>query len=326
MNWKSTGKKIWKRTWQLTIVLFLMLCILEIAYRYQWIDFFKTEFKALNKNIDSKKSNVLVFGDSFTAHNGGYVDQLRKAHPKYNFVNCAMPGSGAYEMELIASGRIEDYPPKCVIYQMYVGNDLTDIAPPTNWSELSISRNCYWTAKQYFSIFGLFSRRLSGLQVDFNDAAIKQDTLAFSIKNYSPRTRMMIKAEHDYVQNCVKLSKEYKDAFEECKESIEYLREQVPKNIPIYIVMIPHFSQVTKEYNSRYKTLSGSKTSMKENYPFFKRISEFKGVQVLNPMPYFRRKELEGVQLYFNNDPHLTDEGQKVLFEFLDAQLKKEWK
>jgi hypothetical protein len=325
LNWKKTGKKIWKRTWQTFLVLFCSLLVLELSYRYQWIDFFKTEFKALNKDVKPNRANVLVFGDSFTAYPNGYVAHFRKEHPELNVINCSLPGSGPYEMELMASRRISDYPPKGIIYQMYVGNDLTDIAPLVNWSELSFSRNCYWSVKPYFEIFGLFSRRLSGLQTDFDPKKLKQDTASFSTKWYSPRTKMMIRAESNYINHAIQAKGEMKEAMERAKESVAYLRELVPKKVPIYIVVIPHFSQVTKSYGSNYQQLSGHKSSRKINYRFIREISKVKGVKVLNPMRYFRERESNGEQLYFSNDPHLNETGQKALFEFLNGQTKELW-
>lgn len=325
MDWKKTGKKIWKRTWQSALVLFCTLLLLEVAYRNQWIDFFATEYKALNENIKSSRPNILVFGDSFSAYPNGYVTHFRKAYPKYNVVNCSMPGSGPYEMELMASRRISDHPPKGVIYQMYVGNDLTDIDPPVNWGELSFSRNCYWSVKPYFEIFGLFSRRLSGIQTDFDPKQLKQDTAHFSTQLYSPRTKMMIRAASNYINQSVRLKGEMKYAMEAAKASIEYLREIVPKRIPIYVVVIPHCSQVTKKYNANYQQLSGHKTSMKTNYRFIREISEVKGITVLNPMRYFREMESNGQQLFFSNDPHLNETGQKALFDYLNGQTKELW-
>ena len=307
------------------IVLLCTLLVLEVVYRYQWIDFFKTEFKALNKNIKSNQPNVLVFGDSFTAYPNGYVTHFRKAHPEMNVINCSMPGSGPYEMELMASRRVSDYPPKGIIYQMYVGNDLTDIDPPVNWGELSFSRNCYWSVKPYFEIFGLFSRRMSGLQTDFDPKKLKQDQADFSPGLYSPRTKMMVRAERNYVNHSIKLKGDMKDAMEDAKESIAYLRELVPKKVPIYIVVIPHFSQVTKSYQTNYQKLSGKKTSMQMNYRFIREISKVKGVNVLNPMRYFREMESDGQQLYYSNDPHLNETGQKVLFDYLSEHTEQLW-
>lgn len=269
---------------------------------------------------------MLVFGDSFTAHPNGYVDQLRKEHRNFNFVNCAMPGTGPYEMELIAARRIADFPPKCVIYQMYVGNDLIDISPQTSWSKLSVTRNVYWTTKQYFQIFNLLSRRINGIQSDFDPSQLKQDEEPFSVEQYSPRTKMLIQANPNYVQQSVMAHSNFETALSSCKESINYLREITPKKVPIYVVIIPHFSQVTKTYNDRYQKLGGSKTSMRSNYPLQKEISKLKGIKVLNPITFFREKEKEGVQLYFNNDPHLTKEGQTELFNYLNGHLKKFWK
>jgi hypothetical protein len=325
MNWRKIGKKIWKRTWQSSLVLFCTLLVLEISYRYQWIDFFKTEFSALNKNTQPSRSNVLVFGDSFSAHPRSYVTHLRAANGDVNFVNCSMPGSGPYEMELMASRRISDYPPKVIIYQMYVGNDLTDIDPQTNWSNLSFSRNCYWSVKPYFEIFGLFSRRMSGLQTDFDPKKLKQDEAAFNPSLYSPRTKMMVRAAPNCINESIMISEKMKGAAEDAKESIAYLRSLVPDNVPIFVVVIPHFSQVTKTYNQNYEKLSGHKTTMKTNYSLIKEISTVDGVEVLNPMRYFRVMERRGTQMYFNNDPHLNGKGQIVLFNFIEMKISHLW-
>lgn len=322
---KINVKKIWKPTWQVLLVLFLTLCVLEISYRYQWVDFFKSEFKALNKNIDPKKPNILIFGDSFTANPNGYVSHFRKAHPEVNVINCSMPGSGPYEMELMASRRVSNYPPHGVIYQMYVGNDLTDIDPLVNWSELSFLRNCYWSVKPCFEVLSIFSRRARGLQSDFDRTRLKQDEAQFSKKLYSPRTKMMIRAQSNYINNCVHLKGDMKNAMESAKESIAYLRELVPKKIPIYVVVIPHCSQVTNEYNANYQQLSGYKTSRKTKYRFIRELSKVKGITVLNPMQYFREKESEGKGLYYQNDPHLNETGQEVLFDYLSKQTKELW-
>jgi len=136
---------------------------------------------------------------------------------------------------------------------------------------------------------------------------------------------MMVRAESNYVSNSIYLKGEMNDAMEEAKESIAYLRDLVPKNVPIYIVVIPHFSQVTKSYRSNYQKLSGHKSSMKTNYRFMREISKVKGVKVLNPMRYFREMESGGEQLYYSNDPHLNETGQKVLFDFLSEHTKALW-
>ncbi len=325
MNGRDLGKKIWKRTWQIALLLFCTLLVLELAYRFQWIDFYKTEYKALNKKIRKNQPNVLVFGDSFTAYPRGYVGHFRKEYPKLNVINCAMPGSGPYEMELIASGRIDAHPPKGIIYQMYVGNDLTDLSPPVNWGTLSFSRNCYWSAKPYFEVLGLLSRRLSGLQSDFDPKKLKQDEVEFSTSLYSPRTKMMIRASSNYINESILISENLEDAVEDAKESIAYLRTLVPSKVPIYVVVIPHFSQVSVNYNTNYERLSGHKSDMKLNYPLLKEISTVKGVTVLNPMRYFRKMEAQGKQLYFNNDPHLNEAGQLALFEYLQQKTKNLW-
>ena len=325
MNWTKIVRKVWKRAWQVLLVLLLTLIVLEVSYRYQWIDFYATEFVALNPEINAKKPNVLVFGDSFTAHPNSYVSELRRKHTSHNFINCAVPGSGPYQMEIMAKSRIAEYPPVCVLYQMYVGNDLTDIAPPVNWSTLSFARNCYWSMKPTFEVFGLFSRRISGIQSDFDPSKLKQDSAPFSVSNYSPRTKMMLRGNPNYINKCIQVTAEFNDAMNEAKSCLTYLREITPKKVPVFVVILPHFSQVSQLNNERYALLSGYKTSEKINYKFVREISKVKGVTVLNPMTYFRSMEAIGNEIYYNNDPHLTSRGQEMLFSYIDEKIAHEW-
>ena len=310
-----------KRSLQTLLVLFLSLIILEIAYRYQWIDFYKTEYKALNEGLDTDKESVVFFGDSFTAHPEGYVDLLGEEQDKYALVNCAVPGTGPLEMSVMAADRIEAHKPSMIVYQLYVGNDLIDISPPINWGELSYSRNMYWLLKKRFQILTVLSKRFRGIQSDFDADYMSQGDVAFHPDRFSPRSRMLIKADPDYVEQCVAMHESYECAVDVCLEKVEYLKSIAPENAPVYLVVIPHFSQVSQELNDRYVKLGGSQTGMESDYPFIEHLKGIDGITVLNPMEAFRTAIDNGEKVYFENDPHLTDKGQEVLASFLKKHI-----
>ena len=319
IDFKKLGRRILKGT----IILFVILLILEVSYRYQWIDFFQPEFKALNKDIDPKKKNVLIFGDSFTAHPNSYVTHLRKQHPNYNFINAAVPGTGPIEMSLMAKRRIEAYPPDIVIYQMYMGNDLVDIDPVTNWGAISFSRNTYWSLKPSFQIFGLLSRRLNGSLADFDKSKKTQTEVEFNTKKYSPRTKMLISASSNYVNEGICNKSTFQDAKECCFEKIQYLKSLLPSKTKLYVVVIPHFSQVNSTYQKQYLQLGAGKTSLQTEYPFVKSMrKKLKGVRILNPLKFIRKQEESGGEMYFHNDPHLTDEGQLLLTAYINSKME----
>jgi hypothetical protein len=113
----------------LSFILIVSLCLLEIAYRYQIIDFYKLELQALNPDLEKEytNGNVLIFGDSFSGFPNGYVEQLRQEYSETNFINCAIAGTGIRQHALFFDSRIKRFKPNQILYQFYVGNDLLDI-------------------------------------------------------------------------------------------------------------------------------------------------------------------------------------------------------
>ena len=323
LNYKRIAKRSFYYAWVLTTV----LSLLELSYRYQWIDYWSNEFKALNPKIDKKKKNVLIFGDSFSAYPKGYVEQLRSNITEYNFVNCAIPGTGPVEMSYMAKRRLTNHPPSMVIYQMYVGNDLIDIYPNRNWSELSIARNLYYLIGQEFRFLANISTRMkqSGIisQKDFYTNHNAQDEDEFSIKQYSPRTKMLLKANPNFISESITLNcSRMKSAAKKAVASIKYLKRLLPKSCELHIVLLPHCSQVHPRYFENFQMLGTKLKPSDINYAFYRYLNEeLKGIKVHNPLSFFRKKEREGNQLYFNNDPHLNLYGQKVLFKFINQSI-----
>jgi len=296
------------------------LTLFEISYRYQWIDFYKAEFNALNSDSSEKDKNVLIFGDSFSAQSECYVNELRKNHPKTNFVNAAIPGTGPIEVSYILQDKIEAYHPSIIIYQLYIGNDFTDVQPPVNWKTNSISRNVYYTLKPYYTCLSYISRKFNSIQQDFDPNDRKMDSTVFNASLYSKRTKLLVKAAPNYINNTLNVNPEYKYAFNKTKEVIEEMRRIAPKKCQIYILVIPHFSQVSDLNNQNFIKLGATSTDQKTKYPLIEDLSSIKGVRILNPLAFF--KSSNKIQdLYYQNDPHLTNFGQEQLNAFLEQRI-----
>ncbi len=86
--------------------------------------------------------------------------------------------------------------------------------------------------------------------------------------------------------------------------------------------MIPHFSQVNEIYAKRYNELGGTSVDRIIDYPFIQQLAaDVEDVQIINPLKLIIDSEENGIQMYFENDPHLTDVGQKTLAHFIEKKL-----
>ncbi|MFA7381752.1 MAG: hypothetical protein WC150_14935 [Bacteroidia bacterium] len=315
-----------------TVTLFLV--VLEITYRCQLIEFYKPELKALNplKPIVSGKK-ILVFGDSFSADQHSYVNLLRDSFPEYDFVNASISGTGIQETSLIAPDRIRAFKPDMVIYQVYVGNDLTDIHKPVN-QKLSLSRNIYWWLSDKLFCLRFLNYRLAqykhnlGMNVEVaNVRAIDQ----FTTESYSQREKLYIKSNAAFISQTVLLAPPMEKVFDKYQQELmqftNLLHEQ---NIPLLVVFVPHCTQVNATYRNRFALLGADmKDSLAlstDDYPFYNRIKEklisYPNVSVVNPLPYLRQNEQENNPLYFANDIHLTPHGQKQLGTHVCQEIK----
>ncbi|HMT30944.1 MAG TPA: hypothetical protein PKD91_16855, partial [Bacteroidia bacterium] len=109
-----------------TVILFSI--IIELAYRYQWMDFYRPEINGLNTKeiLNSRKRKILVCGDSFAADPYSFVKSLRDSVEDYSVINGAVPGTGILQHQIFIGDRIQQHSPDIFINQFYIGNDLFD--------------------------------------------------------------------------------------------------------------------------------------------------------------------------------------------------------
>lgn len=306
----------------LIVICFLTLILFEVSYRYQWIDFYSTEWEALNpdqKNTASEKT--LILGDSFSADPNGWVVKLKEVDTSTAYFNASVPGVGAETFRLIAKDRLKEVNPTHVIIQLYVGNDLFDHDKPVNWSELSVFRNLFWSFSSKFRVLNYLNYK-SG---QFSQPSVHTDSKfeeKFSVSSYSERTKLYIDAEKNYPLYAVNLEGESLEIFDELIEELSEIEQMLNKGIQLSILVIPHCTQVHQKYRDRFNLLGSDLSDLKiQENNWSKKLAK-EGFQVIDPLPLFKKHEELGKTLYFENDPHLNTEGQELLSKFVKNQLQ----
>lgn len=311
--------------------------LLELAYRYQWIDFYTAELRGLNPEQALRgragKTRILLLGDSFSAQPRSYVNTLRDSLPGADIINAAVPGTGIREAAIIGADKIGRFPPDVLIYQVYVGNDLWDIRKSYEHAQISRARKLYW----WLSDYSLFLRYLNyragqlkagaGLAVEQRE--LKQD-IAFSAALYSRRERLLLQAEPGLIRQSILTQGERgKDLDVWFKKMDELISRLPPRTQKIVLLILPHCVQVDDFYRKNLGLLGAEPSGLEigqAKYPFLVRIQQhYAGqprISVCSPLTVFQQNDSTGHRLFYENDPHLNDAGHLLLGQYLYNQLK----
>ncbi|PHR49666.1 MAG: hypothetical protein COA32_00625 [Fluviicola sp.] len=315
-------KKIARLLLNFFVISSLTLSLLEVSYRYQWIDFYSTEWNSLNENQENPSNEkVLIFGDSFSADPKGWVEKLREIDTNTNYFNASIPGVGLETFRLIAKDRLQEVNPTRVIVQLYVGNDLFDLDKPLNWSELSILRNLFWSFGSKFRVLNYLNYK-SG---QFSQPSVDSDSKleeSFTVSNYSKRTKLYIRAQKNYPLPAVNLDGESLEIFNELIEALNEIKEMLNKGVKLSVLVIPHCAQVHQKYRDRFRSLGSDLSELKVQENTWSKKLANEGFEVIDPFLTFKQNEELGKALYFENDPHLNRQGQELLSKFVKNQLQ----
>ena len=322
--------------------LFLTLSLFELSYRYQVIDFYHPELVTFNSVADLQQPDtrpaLLFFGDSFTAGNECYANILRNKLPGLRIINTSIPGSGAVQAAYIAKRRIRRFHPSFLIYQIYIGNDLFDISYPINWQKLSFLRNLYWSLANHFRSLAFLNYRLGqsreeifrrGYYAYSQGGSLYQTDEKFSPEKFLNNEPLMLKADPRIIEKQVLLLEERKKDFFRLVKYLEYLISFRDTNCSCYFLVLPHASQVSREYQERSKRLGalfehGDSILRSESF-FAQQLQEaFPHCMIIDPLKVFQSKEQQGISLFWPNDIHLNPNGNEILAEYLANILRKQ--
>jgi hypothetical protein len=317
----------------------IAILLFEISYRYYWIDFHQTEFNLLNPSFPKKgKNKILILGDSFSASPDSYCKQLRDSLPQIEIVNAAVSGTGIQEANTLLDYRVTQVKPALVIYQVYVGNDLTDIAKPVNVRKQSLTRAAFWYLSNH--LLGLrYLNYKAGqwyhLVFKGNLEAKEETEKSFSVTDFSTREKVYLQSDAELPAKYI-LVKDKNDEvlakyLHEMQSMIDYLHS---KNIPLMLLILPHCSQVSDYYANHFKELGASMSAHlyegAADYPFYKllknQVKNHPNVSICQPLENFRNLDSAAFHLYYENDIHLTKKGQSLLGHYLLPMVKQQMK
>lgn len=319
------------------IICFLIfsLGLAELFYRYQVVDLYSSELRTLNSCYQkSDGKNIVVMGDSFSVSPDSWVEYLRKNMLDYAVINAGITGSGILQILAEAPRRFKEYRPEIFIYQIYVGNDLYDIRKPINWKTLSLTRNLYHFLGNHFQFLTYLNYRLGQL---FSGISRKPTILekpkavtskdGFIKENYAWRVRLMMEAEPALIDDTIMVKGERAQDYLQLLCKLNKLLTYLPKDCRIYFLVIPHCCQVSYYYLNNIVSLGATFTDrakiLDDENPFISQLKiNFPKVIVLNPLPVFKQQEMKW-HLYYNNDEHLSTQGQMVLGEFVHEKLNE---
>jgi len=310
----------WKKRILNGLIMALLSALLfEVCFRWQVIDFYGTEFHFLNQgeDLEANKERVLVMGDSFTASDSNYVEQLRRRFPGKMWINGGVPGTGVIQAQFMLGRRFRQVEPNYLVYQIYLGNDLFDVRNPLAWSELGLARNVYWGLSNRFRSLGYLNYKMGQFFAAPPDTA-KMEQLAFSVDRFNGREKMYLKARPDWLEKQLKGEEEWENDLDSYLSYLEDVLEKgEEEQIPTLLLIVPHFAQVNEDLFARFLALGavGDRATTMDPAPAWVRkidstAAAFPHVQTQFLLSDFRSDSLP---LYFPNDPHLNPHGQSRL-------------
>lgn len=323
-------KRIFTTLFKIGLIGFITLLCFEICYRYNIIDFYKSEILALNskKDLEKKNADVLVFGDSFSATSKAinYVDRLRDAFKTNAFINLSIPGTGIKQVNTFAKEKIAKYQPEIIIYQIYVGNDLLDVENFTNYKKtISPLKYAYWQASNNFLSLSYLNHKANAFKPKKNYRHKTLQIDSFATTFYNKRSKGFLKINPLYLEETVNMSGRFATKYTKWLKEIESLLEDIPKTTQVYFVWIPHCTQVNSFYKNNFIYLGAKFTDasnyLKEDYLFYstakKDLNAYSNVKLINMLPVFKQADSVNNRVYFYNDPHLNKYGNDVLANYL---------
>lgn len=324
-------KKFLRITARTTALLFAIFLVVEVAYRYQWWDFYAAEWEYFNegKMKENAQREILVMGDSFTTSDSGYVDQLRSHFPEWNLANGGVPGTGVIEASYMVGRRMGQRKPDTFIYQIYLGNDLFDMTRPVNWGELGTFRNMFWWWANRFRAFGWINYKMGQFQAA--PAASGSWTEApFSPEVYNPREKRFFQSDPNWLRKqALPESSDYASDRESYINYLEdLLEEAADANAKVLLLVIPHCAHLGQPYVERMEALGmreGSPLDVDEDHAWLEAIATaaqtHTNVEMLFPLEALKQAERSGGPVYYQNDLHLNASGQTVIAEEVAAWL-----
>lgn len=315
--------------------------LVEVAFRFQVVDFWQAELRRYNTTIATGSgATVLLLGDSFSAGQGALADQLRlQLGPRVAVINSAVSGTTARDALLVAPRRLERFRPQVVIYQVYIGNDLFETRH-AGASKAALGRRLYWTLldRGWWSLgWGnyklgqlrdqLLRAQLDDLEGDRGAAELREAARPFDPRAYRSRDRQLAAAAPRSIADQVLVSGSMVAVWGQYAAHVRRLADLIAASgSTLVVVAVPHCVQVSARYQGFYRDLGAELPTgdslARHPSEFARRLAvTLPEVAIVDPLAAMQSAEARGQHLYRTNDPHLNAEGQLLLAQVLASHL-----
>ncbi|MCE7992769.1 MAG: SGNH/GDSL hydrolase family protein [Roseivirga sp.] len=333
---RSFGRKLLSLTGQSAVILLTTFLLFEVSFRLYIIDFYGGDFEYLNSNFEQQEGrrDVLVIGDSFSAHKRGYVQLISDSLSDFNVRNASISGTSIREQFLFGRRHIKKQDPDILVFQFYTGNDLFSWSHPAEMKGISSPREVYWKLSEYLWSLSFINYSLAALKTNDTSQGERAEFVshAFAPEKYTMRDKIYFKAEPGLVENAAMLTEGRAGDLKSYMKRMEKLFGFAGENSEIFIVIIPHCAQVNDLYLERMK-LIGAQFSEDfkpglASYPLQAEMEDFfsrdKRVRILDPLLNLKTMEENGRSVYFNNDSHLNTFGQRLIGKWLLKEINQD--
>ncbi len=322
---------------------------LELAYRRQVVDFYRTELEVFNRSADlgdragAAGPTVVVFGDSFAAGADGLVAMVRgELGDDVRVVSSAVAGTSVREVDLMLDRRLARFRPELVVLQVYLGNDLADLRHPVDWRRVGPARNLYWLVTDHglgvlafanYKLRQLADRARLGLRSTPEQrlaAAAVAEARPFAAADYRARERTLLAADPRLIVHQLALSGPMAAAWARYRTHLERVLERCRRaDVAVVVLVLPHCVQVHDAYRDRFRHLGAELPDgdhRADPPPFAAAIRAVAtarpGVTVVDPLAALQAAESAGGSVYQHNDDHLNDRGRQVVASELARVLR----
>jgi len=293
----------------LSIILLSVFSVLVIEFNsgvYLW--------KTYGEDVSLKKPVIMIVGDSFCVSASSFPYLLKKhlSH-SYEVINISEAGFGPDHYLMYVRLAARRLGPKLCIVAVNLGNDALDVRGKIEESKIALgsSLSSYHIARRIYTHI-----KYRAIPRTFKDSTLLNGLLAGAAQR-SPDVIMknLNIAGDDVKTGWLNLEKLIKEMGEASKEN----------NTPLLFVAIPPAAQVSSKYHQMYKTI-GFRIDQESEYltklqDKLLEITTPLGIPTLDLLPLF--KIADSGNMYYENDPHLTAEGHKILTKCLLDYLQE---
>jgi hypothetical protein len=184
--------------------------------------------------------------------------------------------------------------------------------------------------RDQFTVIGYLNYRIAQLdavKIETNELPSPIQEKPFSTSLYDSKTKLHILADNNFGEKSAFLLEEKNEQFKKLIRAYQQIIEDLDGNTKIYFLIIPDVVQASEYARNNYQSLgmtfTNASTLSTIDYPFYNElVKSFPTANFINPLGNFIEEEKKGNRMYFENDPHLNQKGQLLIYNLIKSKIE----